>query len=120
MPRGTVVYRQTGQHVPDKAITTDTVPVVPTQPLVVLVDGQTASSGEIVAAALRDTRGTRLVGQRTYGKGVIQRTWPIEDGALKITVAEYLTPDGAHADKVGLTPDVPLTDPHAAPSASDP
>ena len=120
VPRGTVVYRQTGQHVPATPVSTDARPVAPSQPMLVLVDAQTASSGEIVAAALHDTRGAVLAGRRTFGKGVIQRTWPIRDGALKITVAEYLTPDGHHVDRGGLVPDRELADPAAAPERLGP
>ncbi|MCB9662656.1 MAG: PDZ domain-containing protein [Alphaproteobacteria bacterium] len=64
-------------------------------PVVVLVNGRSASAAEIVAAALQDTRAGRLVGTRTYGKGSIQTVFEHRDGsALKLTVGRYLTPSG--------------------------
>ena len=108
VPRGTVAVRQQGLHVPATATRTTADPVAGGLPVAVLVDGQTASSGEIVAGALRDDASAVLVGTTTFGKGVVQRTWPIEDGSLKVTVAEWTTPRGTHLDKVGLRPDVLL------------
>ena len=84
-------------------------------PVVVLVDGSTASASEIVTGALQDRDRATVVGTRTYGKGVFQE---IEDlpngGALDITVGEYFTPDGRNLGprdgKRGLTPDVKARD----------
>lgn len=71
--------------------------------LVLLVNEGTASSAEVFAAALRDNgRTVSLVGARTYGKGLIQHTFPMPDGGgLRLTVAEYLTPGLQHVTKVG-------------------
>ncbi len=79
-----------------------------TFPVVVLVDGDTASAAEIVAGALRDLRRARLVGARTYGKGSVQRLFAYEDGsALKLTVGRYYLPAGEPIlDHQGLVPDV--------------
>ncbi len=79
-----------------------------TFPVVVLVDGETASAAEIVAGALRDLGRARLVGSRTYGKGSVQRLFAYEDGAaLKLTVGRYYLPSGAPIlDHQGLFPDV--------------
>ncbi|HHW42449.1 MAG TPA: PDZ domain-containing protein [Desulfotomaculum sp.] len=75
-------------------------------PLVVLVDGMTASAAEVLAGALQDYKAAVLVGDRTYGKGVVQAIIPLEaGGALKITVARYLTPRGRSIDGSGLAPD---------------
>jgi carboxyl-terminal processing protease len=64
-------------------------------PVVVLVDGGTASAAEIVAGALKDRRRAQLVGTRTFGKGVFQEIEPLDNGgALDITVGEYFTPSG--------------------------
>ncbi|MBC7104419.1 MAG: PDZ domain-containing protein, partial [Firmicutes bacterium] len=76
-------------------------------PLVVLVNQGTASAAEILAAAIKD-RGTGvLVGTRTYGKGVVQSVFELENGAgLKLTTARYLTPSRQDIDRKGVEPDV--------------
>ena len=78
-----------------------------TTPLVVLVDGGTASAAEIVAGALQDRGRAVLVGSRTFGKGSVQEPTQLSDGsAIELTVGRYLTPDGRSLDGVGLQPDV--------------
>ncbi|MBE3581908.1 MAG: S41 family peptidase [Thermoanaerobacteraceae bacterium] len=81
-------------------------------PVVVLVDGGTASAAELLAGALRDTGAALLVGTRTFGKGSIQSLLPLRDGgALKLTTAHYLTPAGRQIDGEGLEPDLSVDDP---------
>jgi len=77
-------------------------------PLVLVVDGGSASASEILAAALRDHHRALLVGARTYGKGSVQNLIPLGDGAaLKLTTARYYTPAGKPIeDRVGIMPDV--------------
>lgn len=76
-------------------------------PLVVLVDGGTASAAEVVAAALQDRGRAVIVGSRTFGKGSVQEPSQLSDGsALELTVGRYYTPDGHSLDGVGITPDV--------------
>ena len=76
-------------------------------PLVVLVDGGTASAAEIVAAALQDRGRAVLLGSRTFGKGSVQAPSQLSDGsALELTVGHYLTPSGRSLDGVGVQPDV--------------
>ncbi|MBV9291143.1 MAG: PDZ domain-containing protein [Frankiales bacterium] len=78
-----------------------------TTPLVVLVDGGTASAAEIVAAALQDRGRAVLLGSRTFGKGSVQAPSQLSDGsALELTVGRYLTPGGRSLDGVGVDPDV--------------
>ena len=80
-------------------------------PVVVLVNGSTASAAEIVAAALKDNRRAIVVGDATYGKALVQSIEPLPTGAaLKITTARYLTPDGIDISGGGVTPDVPAVD----------
>jgi carboxyl-terminal processing protease len=88
---------------------------VPHKPLVVLVNGNTASASEIVAGAIADDRLGTLVGERTYGKGLVQSIFPLPDGsALKVTVGRYFTSHGRDVDKVGLNPDVAVTEPEGS------
>jgi carboxyl-terminal processing protease len=76
-------------------------------PLVVLVNGGSASASEIVAGALKDHGRALLVGHRTYGKGSVQTVMPLaHGGALKLTTSRYFTPSGASIQGRGLVPDV--------------
>lgn len=87
----------------------------PDWPMVVLVNGYTASAAEIVAGALRDHHRAVLVGTRTFGKGSVQNIIELPDGsALKLTVARYYTPSGRSIQAEGIRPDVLVQqlDPH--------
>lgn len=80
-------------------------------PLVILVDGASASASEIVAGALRDHARARLVGSQTYGKGSVQLIHELGDSSsLHVTNAEWLTPGGQQISGQGLTPDVPVAE----------
>ncbi len=75
-------------------------------PMVVLVNQGTASAAEILAGALRDNRGIKLVGEKTFGKGSVQELVNFKDGSsLKVTVAKWLTPKGISISEHGLEPD---------------
>lgn len=77
-----------------------------TVPLVVLVDGGSASASEILAGAIKDYKKGTLVGTTTYGKGIVQRFINISDGsALKLTISNYYTPKGNNIHEVGIEPD---------------
>jgi carboxyl-terminal processing protease len=81
-------------------------------PIVVLVNGNSASGAELVAAALRERAGATLVGTKTFGKGVVQEVFPLPDGsALKVTTARYYTAAGHDIDRVGLVPDIEVEQP---------
>jgi carboxyl-terminal processing protease len=76
-------------------------------PLVVLVNGGTASASEIVAGALKDHGRALLIGRRTYGKGSVQTVMPLSHGgALKLTTSRYFTPSGASIQGKGIVPDI--------------
>ena len=81
------------------------------RPLVVLVDRYSASAAEVTAAALRDNGRARIVGERTFGKAVVQSVEPLRGGAaLKFTTAAYVTPAGADISRTGLRPDLLAVD----------
>lgn len=76
-------------------------------PLVVLIDGNSASASEILAGALQDTGAATLVGTKSYGKGSVQMVLPLfHDDGLKLTIAKYYTPAGRCIDGIGIEPDV--------------
>ncbi|MGN6255863.1 MAG: S41 family peptidase [Solirubrobacterales bacterium] len=82
------------------------------KPVVVLIDGGTASAAEILTAALADDGGAKVVGTRSYGKGVFQEEQSLSNGgALKLTVGEFYTPKGVNlAESHGVHPDVEVAD----------
>jgi carboxyl-terminal processing protease len=83
--------------------------LLPAVPLVVLVNGSTASAAEILAGALQDHRRAVLLGRRTFGKGSVQTVMPLADGrALKLTTSRYFTPSGRSIQGRGIDPDHPL------------
>ena len=83
----------------------------PALPVIVLVNGGSASAAEIVAAALADNKRAEVVGKRTYGKASVQSIRPLAAGrALKLTTATYLTPSGADLAGHGIRPEVRATD----------
>ncbi|MBU6256514.1 MAG: S41 family peptidase [Chloroflexi bacterium] len=85
--------------------------------LVVLINRGSASASEILAGALQDRKRATLVGETSFGKGVVQTFIDLSDGSgLKLTIAKWLTPNGRWIHKVGLTPDIAVT---PAPEGSD-
>lgn len=76
-------------------------------PLVILINGGSASASEILAGALRDDRNIQLIGEKSFGKGSVQQLEPLSGGStLKVTVAKWLTPKGDQISEKGLTPDI--------------
>ena len=83
----------------------------PELPVVVLVDGGSASASEIVAGALRDRKRATLVGEKTFGKGVFQEVEPLSNGgALDLTVGRYFLPSGENIDATGIVPKMKARD----------
>jgi carboxyl-terminal processing protease len=76
-------------------------------PLVVLVNGYTASASEITSGAIQDSSVGTIIGTKTFGKGVVQTIYPLPDGsAIKVTTARYLTPRNRDINHLGITPDI--------------
>lgn len=88
------------------------------EPLVVLANGGSASASEILLGALRDNKRAKSVGEKTFGKGIVQQIYPLgengKDGGFKLTMAEYLTPNGERIHGKGITPDIVVKAPEQA------
>ena len=111
LPEDSEVVTTEGRKSPKETLRTETDPVAPDVPQLVLVDMGSASASEIVAGALRDQERAEIVGTQTFGKALVQSTVPLRDGgALKLTTARYLTPDGVDINEKGLEPDVQVVD----------
>lgn len=107
LPEGTVVYTEDKSgnrqdYTSDGATYMDI-------PIAVLINGDSASASEILAGAIKDYEYGTLIGTTTFGKGIVQTIFPLEDGdALKLTTAKYFTPDGNYIHGVGIEPDIEL------------
>lgn len=76
-------------------------------PMAVLINGGSASASEILAGAIRDFKKGTLIGEKSFGKGIVQSVFPFSDGSgLKITTSEYFTPSGENIHKKGIKPDI--------------
>ena len=85
-------------------------------PIAVLVNENSASASEIFAGAIKDYNYGTLIGTKTFGKGIVQTVFPLEDGdAVKITTAKYYTPKGNYIHGVGIEPDINLTYKYSGP-----
>lgn len=106
LPNGTVMIEKlgTGEEIPFEVIPGGIATEIP---MVVLVNGGSASASEIAAGAIQDYERGLIVGTTTYGKGSVQNWIPLnnDQGAVKVTIARWLTPKGRLIHEVGLTPD---------------
>ena len=101
-----LVTSTAGLHSPKEELTA-TGPVATDKPMVVLVNGFSASASEIVTGALKDHDRATIIGTKTFGKGLVQSIVDLGNGAaLKLTTAVYLTPNGTNINKKGITPDI--------------
>ena len=79
------------------------------KPVIILVDGASASASEIFSGAMKDYHRAKLVGTKTYGKGMVQKIIPMpNETGLNLTIAKYLTPKGKDINKLGINPDINL------------
>jgi len=106
----TLVVKEVGRTVPEQDFKSTGDGALSNMPLVVLVNGGSASASEILAGALHDDRGVKLVGEKSFGKGTVQELEQLPDGsAIKLTVAHWVMPSGRILDHDGLVPDFPVT-----------
>ena len=129
VPKGTEVVSTKGKvEKVCRSYTTQTNPIFPNMPIVVMVDNQSASAAEIVSGALQDLKRATIVGERTFGKGLVQNIRPVAYGGhLKVTTSKYYLPSGRCIQAIdyaerqkghklqrdtagGILPDVVLTD----------
>ena len=104
LPEGTVVYTE-DKYGKRENYTSDSKCLK--LPIAVLVNENSASASEIFAGAIKDYDYGTLIGKKTFGKGIVQTVYPLEDGdAIKITTAKYYTPKGNYIHKVGIEPDI--------------
>ena len=109
IPEGVIVSTE-GLHSPEE-VYTPSGDAYAQVPLYVLTDAYTASASEIVSGALQDYERATLVGETTFGKGLVQSIEPLSNGgALKVTTAVYLTPKGRDINETGIDPDVVAPD----------
>ncbi len=90
-------------------------------PTVVLVNAGSASASEITALALRDNKAATIIGEKSYGKGVVQSVIPFSDGSeLKVTIAKWYSPNGTSINHTGIKPDQTVAEPAGATPDNDP
>ena len=104
VPEGLIVYMENSMGVKTEYSADETWLDLP---LVVLVNGESASAAEILAGAVRDRGTGTLIGTNTFGIGIAQSLFPLEDGsAVKITTSDYYTPSGENIHGKGIMPDI--------------
>ncbi len=109
----TLVVKEVGRAVPEQDFKSSGNGALANIPMVVLINGGSASASEILAGALHDDRGIKLIGEKSFGKGTVQEVEDLSDGSsIKITVAHWVMPSGRILDHDGIVPDyvVSLTD----------
>jgi len=108
IPKGLIVYTEDKEKKQEKVFSeSDGINI----DLVVLINGNSASASEILAGAVKDRDCGTLIGEKTYGKGLVQGVYEMSDGtAMKVTIARYYTPSGVCIDGVGIEPDILIKD----------
>ena len=105
MNKGTIVSTRTREGIRDVRRATGS--AITEKPVIVLVNEGSASASEILSGALQDNNRAKLVGQKTFGKGLVQSVRGLADGSgITVTIAKYLTPNGTDIHKNGIKPDI--------------
>lgn len=109
LPEGTIMYTKDKNGNKQEEVSDEKNQF--TKPYAVLVNGYSASASEILAGAIQDYGKGTVIGTKTFGKGIVQQTFPFVDGTgIKLTVSEYYTPNGRQLHKKGITPDIEVND----------
>jgi carboxyl-terminal processing protease len=110
LPRGTLVVKEAFKNREGKEFMSYGNAALSKFPVVILVNKGSASASEILAGALRDQRGVKLIGEKTFGKGTVQEVEEFRDGSsVKLTVAQWVLPSGKTLEGEGLKPDIEVT-----------
>lgn len=109
LPRGKIILKEVRRNQEMKNIISEG-PGMITDQVIILLNKGSASASEIFAGALRDNLKVKIVGEKSYGKGSVQQTFPLNGNLLKLTIAYWLTPNGTKIEGNGLKPDVEIKD----------
>lgn len=108
LPKDKIIMKSTNKKGKETVYSSKVEPIIKDIEIVVLVNGYSASASEILAGALQDNEAAKIVGTKTFGKGVMQELKPFSTGALKITIEEFKTPNGNTINETGIKPDVEI------------
>ncbi len=110
LPRGKIVLEEVKRNRGKESILSEGPGNFANEKIVILINKGSASASEIFAGALRDNLGTKLIGEKSFGKGSVQQTFTLNGNLLKLTIAYWLTPKGIKIEGNGLKPDIEVKD----------